>query len=438
VGELPSLASWSLFELLLWLLWSLLLLTYYHSKQYKFTVWTLIVSIAATLVQFILFYKLLKTRELSDIYILATFLVSATGMLYSVSIVVSKASQRAWLRAAGGFFCCCEGVMLSCLIWAMMDHQVLLNGTLNKIQQWTALLASLGPVFFILNFRQERARAGQANLSLEEPRDGIINAAAFVSLVAALILGPKVAVETISIAGNPDQVSEHLKQIAQPFEARTYMNRRGNTLRYRLLKPLDYDPTKPYPLVVCLHGSSGCGTDNVKNVAASLPAQWLSAPENRTKYPAFLFVPQCPLQMSWGGIEGLPAVDSLVVETIHALGQEFKLEENRRYLAGNSLGGYGVWHLIGTCPELFAAAMPISGGGDPKLAQNIVDVPLWAFHGAKDRNVPVSGSRDMIKAIKQAGGTPRYTEYSSQAHHIGQQVATTPGLLDWLFAQKQE
>jgi predicted peptidase len=188
---------------------------------------------------------------------------------------------------------------------------------------------------------------------------------------------------------------------------------------------------------VCLHGSSGCGMDNVKQVATSLTAELLSKPENRTKYPAFLFVPQCPFKYNWGGISSQPAIDSLVLEGMFNLEKEFSIDKNRRYVTGVSLGGYGAWHLITTRPEIFAAAMPLCGRGNPALAQNIVDVPVWAFHGAKDQNVLVRGSRDIVQAIKNAGGKPRYTEFPDKAHHIAKNVIETPGLLDWLFAQKR-
>ena len=86
---------------------------------------------------------------------------------------------------------------------------------------------------------------------------------------------------------------------------------------------------------------------------------------------------------------------------------------------------------------MFAAAIPISGAGDSSLAQKCIDIPVWAFHGAKDRNVPAKGSRLMIDAMEKAGGTPLYTEYPDAAHAIGERVKNTPGLLDWLFGQKQ-
>ncbi|HEY4286503.1 MAG TPA: hypothetical protein VGN00_05340 [Puia sp.] len=68
----------------------------------------------------------------------------------------------------------------------------------------------------------------------------------------------------------------------------------------------------------------------------------------------------------------------------------------------------------------------------------MVNVAVWAFHGAKDRNVPVAGSRNMIGAVRRAGGNPKYTEFSGEGHNIWYQVSTTPRLLDWLFAQHRD
>jgi predicted peptidase len=101
------------------------------------------------------------------------------------------------------------------------------------------------------------------------------------------------------------------------------------------------------------------------------------------------------------------------------------------------MGGYGTWHFIGTRPDLFAAAIPVCGKGDPALVRKMINVHIWAFHGRHDRNVPVSGSRDMIEAFKRTGGNPKYTEFPNKAHNIWEEVISTPGLLDWLFAQQQ-
>ena len=81
---------------------------------------------------------------------------------------------------------------------------------------------------------------------------------------------------------------ERAPETAQLFDAHTYTNAQNDTLSYRLLKPLDYDPLKKYPLVVCLSGSGGRGTDNVKQIAGCWPAQILAKPESRETYPCFV------------------------------------------------------------------------------------------------------------------------------------------------------
>jgi predicted peptidase len=131
-------------------------------------------------------------------------------------------------------------------------------------------------------------------------------------------------------------------------------------------------------------------------------------------------------------------VDTLVFETIAALEHEFSIDSKRRYVSGYSMGGYGAWYFIGTRPKIFAAAVPMCGGGDPGLAKNMVDIPVWAFHGAKDMNVPAGDTRDIIEAIKNAGGNPRYTEFPDAAHNIWKEVTETPGLLEWLFDQRRD
>jgi predicted peptidase len=179
------------------------------------------------------------------------------------------------------------------------------------------------------------------------------------------------------------------------------------------------------------------GRDNYRNIEGDLFARMLSKPETREKYPAFLFVPQCPPGYSWGGYSSLPTVDTLVFETISTLKKEFAIDENRLYVAGHSLGGYGAWYFISTRPDMFAAAIPVAGEGDADLAENMRDVAIWAFHEANDINVPVSGSRGAIEAMRKGGADPRYTE-SPDGGHSWKIVEDTPGVLDWLFAQKRK
>lgn len=202
-----------------------------------------------------------------------------------------------------------------------------------------------------------------------------------------------------------------------------------------LIKCTDYDPKKKYPLVVALPYS--CWIDNTRQIDACPMAKWLSSQENKRKYPAFVFVPRCPPQTGWGGVANTPSIASLAIEAIVSLDKIYPIDWQRRYISGVSRGGYGSWHMIGLHPKLFAAAIPVCGEGDPGQAKKMISVSIWAFHGAKDVNVPVSGSRDMVAALQKAGGHPRYTEYPDGGHGIWEAVVETPGLLDWLFAQKR-
>ena len=190
--------------------------------------------------------------------------------------------------------------------------------------------------------------------------------------------------------------------------------------------------------MVCLPYGGQPGTNKIRQIEGAAAAQLLSTPENRIKYPAFIFVPHCPPGSGWGGVPNYPSVDTLVYEALTALEEEPGIDVKRRYVTGISRGGYGSWHFISTCPDMFAAAIPVCGAGDPSFAPKVVDVAVWAFHGRKDRNVPVSGSRDMIEAIKNAGGNPQYTEFPDEGHNIWYQVTQTPGIWDWLFAQKRD
>lgn len=127
----------------------------------------------------------------------------------------------------------------------------------------------------------------------------------------------------------------------------------------------------------------------------------------------------------------------MVVELIKDLQKQYSIDADLLYVAGQSMGGYGTWSIIIEYPEMFAAAIPLCGGGNTSRAKNLVNVPIWAFHGSDDEAVKVKESREMIEAIKQAGGNPKYTGYKGVGHTVWHQVFAEPELLNWVFAQKK-
>jgi predicted peptidase len=220
------------------------------------------------------------------------------------------------------------------------------------------------------------------------------------------------------------------------FVARVYRNGR-KTMPYRLFLPTGYDAQKRYPLVVWLHGAGGMGRDNLRQISGDQLAgtrTW-TTPEHQAKYPAFVLAPQSAGDWADVNHDSLSAPLALVVGILDLLEGEFSIDPQRLYVAGQSNGGYGVWDLITKRPALAAAAVPVCGGGDPARAARAVTVPVWAFHGAADKSIPVTASRQMVAAIKKAGGHPRYTEYPGAGHDIWIRVFAEPELMDWVFAQ---
>ena len=116
----------------------------------------------------------------------------------------------------------------------------------------------------------------------------------------------------------------------------------------------------------------------------------------------------------------------LVFELADTMVKDSAVNSNRIMITGLSMGGYGTWDALARRPDFFAAGLPICGGGDPKTAGKFAKVPVWCFHGDNDKAVPVKRSRDMIEALKAAGGEPKYTEYPGVGHDSWTQIVCQP------------
>ena len=433
--ELASTRGWLFFSLGIAAVNWFIMVVYFRYRNYQFAIWAVAVVIATSTIQAFSFLKILQTREITPLFAVTTISAILGAIILGLTLLLSKARERYWLRFAGISLILVGVFGLSTIVWGLTSVDARVDGTVEKLDKWGTLAQCMIPIFLILNFVSERSAL--KGVARDTGLETVLGIATMVAFIAAPFVSMPFITEVIWRQRNPDFVWEGARMLAAPFDEGDFVSKQGDTMRYRLMMPLDYDSSKKYPIVVCLHGSSGSGHDNVKQIAACLPAAWLANDENRRKYPSILFVPQCPERKTWGGLKGAPSVEDLVVEALRSLETELPVDTARRYVAGNSMGGYGAWLLAGKYPELFAAAIPICGGGDPLLAQQLINVPIWAFHGEKDMNVPVSGSRDVVDAIKKAGGNPTYTEFTNKAHDITKEVMATPGLLDWLFAQRK-
>jgi predicted peptidase len=234
------------------------------------------------------------------------------------------------------------------------------------------------------------------------------------------------------------------------YEANTYRDSGGRKLPYRLLKPEKIERGKRYPLVLFLHGIGERGTDNMRQLLWG--AGEFAKAENRQKYPCFVVAPQCPPTGLWvgGDLKELLAPNfalakkptqpmRLVLELIDKLvAGNLPIDKNRLYVTGLSMGGFGTWDLIERRPRFFAAAIPICGRGDPVLAAKLKNLPIWVFHGGADPIVPFKYSKEMVAAIRQAGGTPKLTIYPDVGHDSWSATYANRDVLAWLFAQKRK
>ncbi len=240
-------------------------------------------------------------------------------------------------------------------------------------------------------------------------------------------------------------VADPPKDADKLLAKKTFTGTGGGTLPYRLLAPESVEEGKQYPLVVFLHGAGERGSDNEAQLVHGIVE--FCRPENRKKYPCFLVAPQCPAGKKWADVDWHAETHALtkepsepgrlVLELIAALQKEQPIDARRIYLTGLSMGGYGTWDLLCRRPDLFAAAVPVCGGGDETQAEKIAKIPIWVFHGALDPAVKVQRSRNMVAALQKAGGRPLYTEYPDEGHASWVPAYRATAMMKWLFAQKK-
>lgn len=435
---LDSFSMWFLTLSITTLAESIFLLKYYHFKKYRFVFIIGIISVVCNFGYAILIFIILKFQKFSNYNIPVLLIALSASIIYAFSLLLPKPEKGIWLKIAGFLMIASSVIYSSALVWYTLYSSAETYNKVEKISEWVYLGSSMISVSLIIHFIGEFKRISHNNAGLQM-RKGlrtVSQLAAIVSFIFMLTFGIMISSDCYAPVDWAKRNFEKTRNLAQLFELRTFVNSKGEMLLYRILKPLDYDPTKKYPLVVSLPYGGQPGTDLIRQIEGACAAELLSTDINRKKYPAFIFIPHCPPGGGWGGIPYYPSIDSLVFDAIRSLNTQFNIDSNRRYVTGISRGGYGAWNFICKRPDLFAAAIPVCGGGDPALASKAISVAVWAFHGKNDKNVPVSGSRDMINAMKSAGGHPRYTEFPDEAHNIWYKTSITPGLWDWLFSQK--
>lgn len=228
------------------------------------------------------------------------------------------------------------------------------------------------------------------------------------------------------------QAEQQAEQAPQGrFLKKVYEDGQG-THRYQVFLPAGYDKQKQYPTILYLHGAEECGRDGVKPVQIGL-GPYVRA--RSAEYPFIVIFPQCETTRGRRFLERWKAGSPDAIRALKILDQvekDYSVDRSREILTGWSMGGYGAWSLAMTHPERWAAVVPVSGGGDTTRVATLKNVPIWAFHGPQDRIVYPERSREMVAALKKAGGRVRYDEPKSEAHGVWQRAYDSELLENWL------
>lgn len=217
-------------------------------------------------------------------------------------------------------------------------------------------------------------------------------------------------------------------------------------LPVRVMKPIDFDAKKSYPVILSLHGGGGKGTDNKKQLK-----DWnrqLAETQRRKEFPCYVVAPQAP--SLWSADEF--AIIKALIETLPSV------DKDRIYVLGHSMGGHGTYIYIQLDPTYFAAAAPSAGSGLKRSedfidSTKIKDIPIWAFHGDKDGVCPIEKQLKEFEELKELGGNMKLTIWAGDNHGVsgkmipGADNGTTesssdrcdlePDFMTWLFKQKR-
>ena len=219
------------------------------------------------------------------------------------------------------------------------------------------------------------------------------------------------------------------------FLSRTHRGDSGES-RYVVFVPQHVSDEESLPVILFLHGAGQRGSDGRSQLDAGLAS---AIRARQATFPFLAVFPQCDdrqvsVRHAWSpnhrcGQRALAILQEVI--------NHYQADEDRVYLIGTSMGGFGVWSQAAADPQRWAAIAPISGGGSPELAARLTDLPIWCFHGLEDHVVPANESRAIIEAVREAGGRPRYSELAGVGHNAEDTALHLNSFYDWLLLHKR-
>jgi predicted peptidase len=216
-----------------------------------------------------------------------------------------------------------------------------------------------------------------------------------------------------------------IAQVPATFERKVTRTVKGSYLLYAP-EGYDKDKAKKWPTILFLHGAGERGSDLEKVKLQGIPKE-LSAGR---KLPFIVIAPQCPEGEWWD--------TQMLIGLLDEVERKWRVDRDRVYLTGLSMGGYGTWALAAEQPDRFAAIAPICGGGNPLTASKIAKLPIWAVHGDADPVVPVSETRSMMRWLGFSKAPDvKFTEVKGGKHDVWTDFYRNNELFDWFLTKKR-
>lgn len=198
-------------------------------------------------------------------------------------------------------------------------------------------------------------------------------------------------------------------------------------IQYLVRYPRGYEEGKKYPVILFLHGAGTRGSD----IDILIRNPFFVLTDRHEDFPFVTVAPQCLQNETWFDVfERLKAFVRMVSSARFT-------DPDRLYVMGNSMGGYGTWHIAMSCPEYFAAAVPVCGGGMYWNAGRLVNLPIWAFHGDIDNVVSLRESENMVNTVNVKGGNARLTVYPNTKHDSWTATFSNPEVFAWLLTHRR-
>ena len=195
------------------------------------------------------------------------------------------------------------------------------------------------------------------------------------------------------------------------------------SLPFLIHAPDDFDESKKYPILLHLHGAGTRGL-TLEQYAASVNFKTiLHSASNRL----VILSPHCTQNTWYDKFETLIRFANSLKDLPFA-------DPSRIYLMGVSMGGYAAWQLAMSQPTLFAAMLPICGGGMCWNASRLKEIPIWAFHGGKDATVPPEESIRMVEKVNKRGGSAKLMIYPENEHNAWDDTFRNPEVFEWLLS----